>query len=133
MKLMSNNYNCFSCITHTAKHRKELFDLLEVGLIGAVLYRIVKKRRAYGIRIKLHSQNYLRNGNGMRYIRLTALTELPLVEHRRIFIRLYYLLFIVILPRGIDIEQKLFYRCGFCNICFVHKLYSLILNMYTFH
>ena len=65
--------------------------------------------------------NYLRNGNGVGYIRLTALAELPFVKHCRIFVSLYDFLFIVILTRGIDVEQKLFYRCGLCNIRFTHK------------
>ena len=56
------------------------FDLLQIRLIGAILYRIVEEGGADRIRIQIKAQYNGCHRHGMADIWLTALTELPFMH-----------------------------------------------------
>ena len=77
-----------------------------ISLIGAVFNRIVKKCRAYGVRIKSQRRNYLGDGNRVDYIRLSAVAELPFVQIRRVKIRFAYFIYIIFFPARLKHRHK---------------------------
>ena len=90
---------------------EKLFYGFEVGLIRAILDRIVKQCRAYGIGVQFQSCHDLCNGDRVGDIRISAHPVLPAVELVCIFICLCNLFQIVLYLQPIlyQLVQHLFH------------------------
>ena len=72
----------------------------QVGLIGAILHRIVQKGGTNGIRIQSQRSNDLRYRDRMGNIRITAVAELPFVQFGGVLIRRLDFFQIIVFPAG---------------------------------
>ena len=75
-------------------------DFLQIGLVGAILHRIMQKRSTNGIGIQTQSRNNLRHRNRVGNIRLPARAELPFMHFGSVRIRIVYFFNIVMIPRS---------------------------------
>ena len=63
-----------------------LLDLVQVGLVRAVLHRVVQERSADGIGVQFQTRHNLRHGNRVGDIRFSARAHLPAVHLVCIFV-----------------------------------------------
>ena len=98
---------------------KPLGDLAGVGLLAAVLYRIVQQRRANGVGVKLQSRHDLGNSDGMGDIGFSAGTHLSLVKLICVLIGILDLCKVILLGRcPQDIEKMI--DADVWGICLIH-------------
>ena len=117
------SYHLGKSVDEHRRFRSEFrLDLLEVGLIRAVLHGIVKERGTDRVGIKTEVGYYLCHRYGMRDIRLSADTELSLVKRLCVFSRHFYFFQIVFSSRITQLFHKLLYgktgiRCHWVPFC----------------
>ena len=92
---VKRDHLCKSVDEHRGLATEFRGDLIKVGLIRAILHRVVKESGADRVSVKSEIRNYLGNRNRMRDIRISAHAELSLVERLGVLSRHSYLVKIV--------------------------------------